>query len=122
MRIQVNARNREMGLPSVEMGIGVNTGDVVVGNIGSPNRMEFTVIGDAVNAAWRLQERSKEHPGEILIGDALVPLLESQFETEEAGTLTVGGSLEVRYSRLLTGSETRNISGKSEPVAAMVAT
>ena len=110
------------GRPALDIGIALQSGEVVVGNIGSPNKMEFTVIGDAVNATWRIQERSKEHPGEILIGDALAPLLESQFEIEEAGSLIVGGSLEVGYSRLLAGPEMREIHGKTDIVAAMVAT
>jgi len=53
-----------------------------------------------VNAAWRLQERSKEHPGEILIGEAVARLIEPEFHSSEAGSLTVGGSLEVSYSLL----------------------
>jgi len=66
--------------------------------------MEFTVIGDAVNAAWRLQERSKEHPGEILVGESVARLLEGEFQATEAGALTVGGSLEVKYAILITGA------------------
>ena len=114
---KLNERWTAEGRPALDIGIALQSGDVVVGNIGSPNKMEFTVIGDAVNATWRIQERSKEHPGEILIGDALAPLLESQFETEEAGTLTVGGSLEVRYSRLLGGSEANPARARSKTVA-----
>jgi adenylate cyclase len=92
------------GRPTLDVGMALQTGDVVVGNIGSPNKMEFTVIGDAVNATWRLQERTKEYPGEILLGDALARLVESEFETEELGSLTVGGCLEVGFSRLAVGS------------------
>ena len=109
------------GRPALDIGIALQSGEVVVGNIGSPNKMEFTVIGDAVNATWRLQERTKEHPGEILIGDALAPLLESQFETEDIGSLIVGGSLEVRYSRLLAESEIRKPGEDSESLAAVTA-
>jgi adenylate cyclase len=89
------------GRPTLDIGVALNSGDVVVGNIGSPNKMEFTVIGDAVNGTWRLQERSKAHPGEILIGEMLAKLVESEFETEEIGSITVGGSIEVSYSRLV---------------------
>jgi adenylate cyclase len=105
MRIALAALNdrwRTEGRPVLDIGIALHGGDVVVGNIGSPNKMEFTVIGDAVNAAWRLQERSKEHPGEILIGESVAELLEGEFRTAEAGALTVGGSLEVKYSILAT--------------------
>ena len=100
----LNKRWRAEGRPVLDIGIALHGGDVVVGNIGSPNKMEFTVIGDAVNAAWRLQERSKEHPGEILVGDPVARLLHGEFKTAEAGEFTVGGSLEVRYEILVTGA------------------
>lgn len=62
------------------------------------------MIGDAVNVTWRLQERTKDHPGEILIGRTLSRLIEAEFDTEELGSLIVGGSLEVDYMRLVTGA------------------
>ena len=116
MRIALAALNEGWlaeGRPVLDIGIALHDGDVVVGNIGSPNRMEFTVIGDAVNAAWRLQERSKEHPGEILVGESVARLLEGEFQTEEAGELTVGGSLEVKYAILITGARAPAPAGKS---------
>jgi adenylate cyclase len=106
--------------PLLDIGIALHGGDVVVGNIGSPNKMEFTVIGDAVNAAWRLQERSKEHPGEILAGDAVARLLGPEFKTIAAGSLTVGGSLEVNYSLLLTGANARSRDEKHGAIAQTV--
>jgi len=49
------------------MGVGVNTGPAVVGNIGSPDRMEYTIISDAVNTAQRIEELCKEFGWDILI-------------------------------------------------------
>jgi adenylate cyclase len=63
----VNAQNREGDLPEVEMGVGVHTGQVVVGNIGSPERMKYGVVGSHVNLTSRIQ--SYTTGGQILISE-----------------------------------------------------
>lgn len=71
MQKEVKAFNKiraGQGLPTLEMGIGLNTGPVIAGNIGSKERMEYTVIGDSVNVAARLQGLAK--PGEVLVSEA----------------------------------------------------
>jgi adenylate cyclase len=54
-------------VPEVGAGIGVSTGEAVAGNVGARSRFEFTVIGDAVNAAARLTELAKDAPGHVLV-------------------------------------------------------
>jgi adenylate cyclase len=69
MRTELEAFNREQHeawLPQIMIGIGIATGDVVAGNVGSETKLEYTVIGDAVNVASRLQAMTKELDKPIL--------------------------------------------------------
>ena len=63
----VNRQRGELGEAPLHVGIGLNTGEVLLGNVGSEERMDFTAIGDTVNVAARLQSMAREHP--ILIGE-----------------------------------------------------
>jgi len=65
---RVNARSRERGLPEAEMGIGIHTGDVIIGNIGSDRRMKYTAVGTHVNLAGRIE--SYTTGGQILISES----------------------------------------------------
>lgn len=87
---RVNAWNAEQGFPPLEMGIGINTGEVVVGNIGSRKRAKYGVVGSNVNLAGRIEGFATG--GQILISDATrlavkAPLmLRSEMRAEPKGT------------------------------------
>ena len=88
---RLNAEWTKRGLPQLRIGVAINHGEVVVGNIGSPQRMEFTVIGDAVNVTWKLQELTKDLGSDLIVGENVHSLVIEEFELRSLGKVTVGG-------------------------------
>lgn len=91
---RLNEDWRKRGMNELRIGIAVNQGDVVVGNVGSPRRMEFTVIGDAVNVSWRLQELTKQVDTEIVVSKSVSSLVVEHFELQEFGSFHLAGFAE----------------------------
>jgi adenylate cyclase len=81
----------ERGLPPLAVGVGVNSGNAIVGNIGSSQRMEYTAIGDTVNLASRLESATRELNVDILVSEYTLNGVRGAFKMNPAGSLRVKG-------------------------------
>ena len=90
----LNAQRQQRGQKPINIGIGLNTDIVVSGNIGSPKRMEYAVIGDGVNLASRLESACKEYSAQILISEYTYRKMKGTYRTREVDRVIVKGKTE----------------------------
>ncbi|HEX3274778.1 MAG TPA: adenylate/guanylate cyclase domain-containing protein [Gemmatimonadales bacterium] len=86
---RLNERWMAQGRPEIGVGIGINHGEVFAGNIGSHRRLEYTVIGDAVNVAARLC--AEAGPGEILVSEQLLKVVRDQLSCDYLPEMALKG-------------------------------
>ncbi|RPJ76158.1 MAG: adenylate/guanylate cyclase domain-containing protein [Acidobacteria bacterium] len=87
----LNERWAAEGRPTLAIGIGVNSGDMVAGNIGSSSIMSYTVVGDAVNLGARLESLNKEYGTSIIVSEATRALLKGRYDIRGLGDVVVKG-------------------------------
>ncbi len=89
-----NEERRARGQRPIRMGVGMATDQIVSGNIGSPKRMDYTVIGDAANVASRLEGACKEYGAQILCSESTYRRLKGTYRARELDKLIVKGKVE----------------------------
>jgi len=98
-----NKERTARGEPPLEVRIAVNTGEAIVGDIGSARRVDYTVLGNAVNVAARLEEFVAQ-PGDVVIGPETYGAIESRFECAQLGFFALKGlSTQVPLYKVLAG-------------------
>ena len=91
---EYNRRRTERGLRKLIIVIGLHTGDAVVGNIGAPEKMEYTAIGDTVNVASRIEGENKTFHSQLLVSEATYEQVRQDVVAELAGHAELKGVAE----------------------------
>jgi adenylate cyclase len=101
MQQRLRMMQNEGSTPIRGMRVGINTGEAIIGNIGSEKRMDYTIIGDVVNVAARLLEVAREHEAPIVIGESTYTEVEDQFELKPGPAVVLRGRREATVSYLV---------------------
>lgn len=89
--VEVNKDLKDRGLPAIDIGVGINSGDVIVGNMGSDKRFNYTALGDHVNLASRLEGLNKFYHSNIIISEFVYDDVADMFVCRDLDLVKVKG-------------------------------
>lgn len=93
-RLQADWKAKGLDYPPLDIGIGINSGPMVVGNMGADQRFDYTVLGDNVNLASRLEGTNKDYRSHIIISEATYRMVQGEVTVRELGAVRVKGRSE----------------------------
>jgi adenylate cyclase len=105
---RLNERFQEEGLPHIAIGIGLSSGPMTIGNMGSDDHFAYTALGDRVNLGARLEGQTKEYGVDILISEDTQAMVKDEMLCRELGALQVKGKLEPVHIYELVGPRAEN--------------
>jgi class 3 adenylate cyclase len=103
----LNQELEKLGQPRISIGIGIHTGLLVAGSIGGSQRLNYSVVGDAVNIAARLEQLNKNvqqgNPYNILVSETTFQLIKSHFTTQKVEQIQLRGRQQLTMIYAITG-------------------
>jgi adenylate cyclase len=115
---RLNSQWAADGMPSLDIGIGINSGDMVAGNLGSESIMSYTVIGDNVNLGSRLESLTRNFQTRIIISESTRTALNGHYEIRPLGDVTVKGkSLPVKVFEVAVPEPVSRVLNAYSPLA-----
>ncbi|VEG91818.1 adenylate cyclase [Legionella spiritensis] len=107
---KLNQKNRQQGFPEFTIRIGIHTGEAVVGNVGSEDRLSYTALGDSVNLASRLEAINKNYHAQIIVSHATFNQVSGQFPFRFLDEVAVRGKQEsIAIYELITAKNLVNL-------------
>jgi class 3 adenylate cyclase len=107
LEIQRVLHNRTFAGMTLRTRIGINTGEIIAGNIGSGDRFNYTVHGDAVNLSARIEQLNKEYGTSVLVSGSTVDLLNDNYPLRQVGQVDIRGKTEPVQLFELFGGQSR---------------
>jgi CHASE2 domain-containing sensor protein/class 3 adenylate cyclase len=112
---QLNKRLKSQGKPVIEFGIGIHTGMLIAGSVGGTRRLNYSVVGDTVNVASRLESMNKEltanKPFKILLTDETFSYVSDRYRGEQVKTIQLRGRQQETMIYTILGKKKRSLSG-----------